>query len=93
MYTSFKKIGGIKIMLYVTLLEALPGKVEELVSLAKNPQPPAGVKIVNVFGLFGKPDCILIFEALDEKIATDFIFQFDKSATTRTSLAVSLEKL
>lgn len=77
-------------MLFVATLETLPGKYEDAVRMFKRPSVPQNVKIHHFLGLFGKPDCIVVFEAPDEKAAADFTMQFAGVAEVTTSLALDI---
>jgi len=78
-------------MLFVATLESLPGKYEAAVRKFKRPVIPDTVKIHHFLGLFGKPDCIVVFEAPDEKSAADFTMQFADVAEVTTSLALDIK--
>jgi uncharacterized protein with GYD domain len=79
-------------MLFVTCLKFLPGQYEEGTRLCKHPKIPEGVEIKSFWGLFGKPDVIIIFEAKDESSAADFAVQFGRVAESSTSLALPIRE-
>ena len=78
-------------MLFVATLESLPGMYEAAVRKFKRPNIPESVTIHHFLGLYGKPDCIVVFEAPNEKTAADFTMQFADVAEVTTSLALSIE--
>lgn len=80
-------------MLFVTTLDIIPGKAEEAIRLARNPQIPTGIKIREFLGMFGKPDLLLIFDAPDERTATQFVLQFSSVTEVKSSLAFPIEEL
>ena len=80
-------------MMFITLLDAVPGEYLNMARLIKNLKPPEGGKIVMAMGMLGKPDAFVIFEAPDEASAADFTVQFNKVATFRTSVIFPAEKL
>ncbi len=80
-------------MLFVCQVQVLPGQLEEATRLFKHPKLPNNVMVHEFFGLFGKPDAIVIFEAPDAVTAADFVTQFARVADTTTSLAIPIEEL
>ncbi len=80
-------------MLFVTFIDTLPGKNTEAIKLLKNPVMMKGVEIIKSVGMFGQPDALILFEAENEKCASDFVVQFTDVATIKTSLAFPLESL
>ncbi|MFA5772697.1 MAG: hypothetical protein WC974_08220 [Thermoplasmata archaeon] len=74
-------------MLFVTLLNIIPGKFQEAIRLIKNPPKTQNIQIKSRVGIFGKPDAIMIFEAKDEQSAVDFVLQFADVASTNTCVA------
>ncbi len=78
--------------LFVTSLRFLPGQYEEATRLCKHPKIPEGVEIKNFWGLFGKPDALIVYEADDPGIAADFAVQFGRVAESRTALALPIEE-
>lgn len=83
---------GLKLMLFVTALKALPGQYEEATRLCKHPKVPEDVEIKMFLGLFGKPDIIIIYEAPDASVAADFAVQFGRVAESSTALALPIEE-
>lgn len=74
-------------MIFLTLMEALPGKAVELPGFLrriKSVAPPPGVKLLGVYLLFGRYDGAILFEAPDVKIATNFILKVVSPAVCRT---------
>ena len=83
-------------MLFLTLLEVLPGRAGDQPSTLKRIRsvtPPTGIKIHGVYFLFGRYDGAF-FEAPDLRTAKDFIL---RAAThmykTETLTALSAEEL
>ena len=74
-------------MLFVTLLNIIPGKFQDAIKMLKNPPKRENIQIKSQIGIFGKPDAIIIFEAKDEQTAADFVLQFGEIASTNTCLA------
>ncbi len=79
-------------MLFVTKLQALPGKYDEATRLFRHPKIPDEIKIREFLGLFGKPDAIIIFEAPSESVAAEFAVQFGSAVESVTSLALPIEQ-
>lgn len=63
-------------MLFVALLNAMPGSTRHLIRGIKNIQTPEGVKMEKIYGLFGEYDHIIIFEAESHAHADIFLSQF-----------------
>ncbi len=80
-------------MLFACQLSVTPGQLEEATRLFKHPKLPNNVVVHEFFGLFGKPDALVIFEATDAITAADFVTQFSHVAETVTSLAIPIEEL
>ena len=78
-------------MLFISLLEVIPGDAKKLTDKAKNPKMIQGVIIKNILGVFGKPDIMLIFEAPTERTAAEFVLQFSSCAITRTQLVFPIK--
>jgi len=49
---------------------------------------PEGIKIHQVLEIFGKPDVVIVFEAENEKTASEFINQFGRVSEVTTHLAI-----
>ena len=84
-------------MLFLTLLEVLPGRAGDQPATLKRIRsvtPPAGIKILGVYFLFGRYDGAILFEAPDLRTAKDFIL---RAATqiykTETLTALPAEEL
>ncbi|HEC78739.1 MAG TPA: hypothetical protein ENI34_06310 [candidate division WOR-3 bacterium] len=80
-------------MIFVTTLDCIPGKVDELREIIRNLELPEDIKIREFLTLFGKPDFLLTFEAPDEERAMSFILKFVSVAVPKTSVGVSVEKM
>jgi uncharacterized protein with GYD domain len=79
-------------MIFVSTLDAIPGKVDELQKIIRIIKTPKGIKIREFLSLFGKPDYILTFEAPDEEKALAFILKFVSVAVPKTSLGIPVER-
>jgi len=65
-------------LLFLTLLEVLPGRAGDQTGTLKRIRsvtPPAGIKILGVYFLFGRYDGAILFEAPDLRTAKDFILR------------------
>jgi len=80
-------------MIFVTTLDCIPGKVDELREIIRKLELPEDIKIREFLTLFGKPDFLLTFEAPDEERAMSFILKFVSVAVPKTSVGVSVEKM
>ncbi|MGB3340023.1 MAG: hypothetical protein WBB37_00885 [bacterium] len=80
-------------MIFVTTLDVIPGKVDELRKIIKTLEIPEDIEIREFLTLFGKPDFLLIFEAPNEERAMSFILKFVSVAVPKTSVGVSVEKV
>lgn len=80
-------------MIFVSMLDVIPGKDDELRSIIKTLDIPEDIKIREFLTLFGKPDFLLIFEAPDEERAMSFILKFVSVAVPKTSVGVLMEKI
>ena len=78
-------------MLFMTSLDIVPGKVEELFFLTKKLKLPEGVKIQKFLKLFGKPDFVIVYEAPDESTAMNFVLNFTSCSVPKTSLCTPVE--
>lgn len=78
-------------MLLISLLETIPEKAKEATDLAKNPKISQGIIIKEIFGVFGKPDIVIVFEAPSERVAAQFVLQFSSVATTKTQLVFPIK--
>lgn len=80
-------------MIFVSTLDLIPGKVDELRKIIKSLDVPEDIKIREFLTLFGKPDFLLTFEAPDEEKAMSFVLKFVSVAVPKTSVGVSVEKM
>lgn len=78
-------------MLFMTSLDIIPGKAEEIIYHIKKTKPPEGIKIQQFLKLFGKPDYVIIYEASDESIAMEFAISFTPCSVPKTSLCNPIE--
>ena len=65
-------------MLFLTLLEVLPGRAEDQPGTLKRIRsvtPPTGIKIHGIYFLFGHYDGAILFEAPNLRTAKDFILR------------------
>src|SRR5437899_2329177 len=79
-------------MLFVTQLKVLPGQWKDATRLFKHPKIPNNVMVHEFLGLLGKPDALVIFEAVDAATAADFMVQFSRVTEATTSLALPIEE-
>ncbi|MCK4250961.1 hypothetical protein KAX97_05915 [candidate division WOR-3 bacterium] len=80
-------------MIFVSTLDVIPGKVDDLQEIIKSLEVPEDIKIREFLTLFGKPDYLLTFEAPDEEKAMSFILKFVSVAVPKTSVGVPVEKV
>ena len=80
-------------MIFVSTLDVIPGKVDELQKIINSLEAPEDVKIREFLALFGKPDYLLTFEAPNEERAMSFILKFVSVAVPKTSVGVPVEKV
>jgi uncharacterized protein with GYD domain len=80
-------------MQFVTFLHILPGHVNRAIKLFKNPKVPEGLKILNSYWMFGRPEGMIVFEAPDERVASEFVVQFAVCTEPATSLAFPVDDL
>jgi hypothetical protein len=78
-------------MLFLTTLDIIPGKAEEMFFLVRKVKAPDNIKIHQFLKLFGKPDFAVVFEAPTEEEAVDFVVGFSGCSTPKTSLCKSVE--
>lgn len=80
-------------MLFATLLVP-KGKGAEAVKYLKELKAPEGITIRDVYLTFGRYDGIIIFEALDEEKAMNFVMQvgFATDYAVETLTAISIKK-
>jgi len=79
-------------MIFVSMLDVIPGKVDELQKIIRTIRTPKDIRIREFLSLFGKPDYILTFEAPNEEKALAFILKFVSVAVPKTSLGIPVEK-
>lgn len=79
-------------MIFVSMLDVIPGKADEVQEIISTIKPPKDIKIREFLSLFGKPDYILTFEAPNEEKALAFILKFVSVAVPKTSLGIPVEK-
>lgn len=80
-------------MLFVTLLKSSAGSYTEAIRDFKKVKVPEGVKIREYLAVFGEYDCVVVFEAVSEEKAAEFILQLGDYATLTTLVAFPVEKL
>ena len=80
-------------MIFVSTLDVIPGKVDEIREIIKMLDIPKDIKIREFLTLFGKPDFLLTFDAPNEERAMAFILKFVSVAVPKTSLGVSVENM
>lgn len=80
-------------MIFVSMLDVIPGKVDDLRKIVKTLEIPEDIKIREFLTLFGKPDFLLTFEAPNEEMAMSFILKFVSVAVPKTSVGVLVEKI
>ncbi|MGC8585364.1 MAG: DUF3303 family protein [Thermoplasmata archaeon] len=78
-------------MLFVTFINANPTTYNNLINLMKKLHFPDGIKIVNRYILFGKPDAMIIFEASNEQNALKFVEQFVSVGDTQTHSIINVD--
>ncbi|UCC11305.1 MAG: hypothetical protein JSW02_08085 [candidate division WOR-3 bacterium] len=79
-------------MIFVTTLDCIPGKVDDLRRIVAGSDIPDDIKIREFLALFGKPDYLLTFEAPNEERAMSFILKFASVAVPKTSVGVPVER-
>ncbi|MCK4940850.1 hypothetical protein KAS45_02045 [candidate division WOR-3 bacterium] len=79
-------------MIFVSMLDVIPGKADELQKIVSTFKTPKGIKIREFLSLFGKPDYVLTFEAANEEKALAFVLTFVSVAVPKTSLGIPVEK-
>lgn len=80
-------------MIFVSTLDVIPGKVDELRKIIKNLEIPEDIKVREFLTLFGKPDFLITFEAPNEERAMSFVLKFVSVAVPKTSVGVPVEKV
>jgi uncharacterized protein with GYD domain len=81
-------------MLFVTLLQP-KGKGMDAVKYLKHLKAPGGVTIKEVYFTFGRFDGMIIFEAVDEITAMNFVMQTGMTTqyTVETLIAVPAKEI
>jgi uncharacterized protein with GYD domain len=79
-------------MLFLTTLDIIPGKAEEMFYLIRKVEPPENIKIREFLKLFGKPDFAIIYEAPSEEDAVNFVLKYASCSTPKTSLCHPVER-
>lgn len=80
-------------MIFVTMLDLIPGQMDEFQKILKSLDIPEDIKVREFLTLFGKPDFLLTFEAPNEERAMSFILKFVSVAVPKTSLGVPVEHI
>ena len=80
-------------MIFVSTLDVIPGKVDELRNIIKTLEIPEDIKVREFLTLFGKPDFLVTFEAPNEERAMSFVLKFVSVAVPKTSVGVPVEKV
>jgi len=80
-------------MIFVTTLDLIPGKNDDLRKIIKNLKVPEDIKIKEFLSLFGKPDYLIIFDAPDEERAMAFVLKFASVTVPKTALGFPVEKI
>lgn len=80
-------------MTFVTLCTIRSGKFKEAVRMAKEFEAPSGIKLIANYGLAGRYDGILVFEAPDEATAMGLIAKLQDTLQTETFLAMPLKEV
>lgn len=78
-------------MLFLTTLDIIPGKADEMDYLLKKIKPPESIKVYQFLRMFGKPDLAIIYEAPTEEEALNFVLKFASCSTPKTSLCNPIE--
>jgi len=79
-------------MIFVTTLDVIPGKNDELKKIMNKINMAGDIKIMEFLSLFGKPDYLIVFEAPDEEKAMSYVLKFAPMSTPKTSLAVPVDR-
>ena len=80
-------------MIFVSTLDVIPGKVDEIRKIIRTLDLPKDIKIREFLALFGKPDFLLTFEAPNEERAMSFVLSFVSVSVPKTSVGVPVEKV
>ena len=80
-------------MFFVSLMKILPGKQEEAISGCEKllETPPKGVKIHQLFFVFGKYDLVMVAEADDEAKYLEVAGRFLVNTSIETLTAIDFE--
>lgn len=79
-------------MLMVTTIHTKEGKFEDTIRALKRLKIPDGIKVREFLGLFGEPDAIIVFEAVDQTAAVEFVCLIASSVTCKTSMALPIDE-
>ncbi len=77
-------------MLFIMFATATAERYSDLYHVVKNMRIPEGIKIREKMDIFGKPDLVIVFDAKNEKIASEFVKQFGRVSEVSTHLAVDI---
>ncbi len=84
---SFTLFASMKFVMFAT---AHPERYSDLFQMIRKMRIPDGIKVIQRLEIFGKPDVVVVFEARDEKVATDFVKQFGSVGEVTTLLAMDV---
>ena len=77
-------------MWFVMLATANAEQYGDLFHVVEKMKIPVGIKVHQILEIFGKPDVIMVFEAKNEKIASEFVRQFGRVSEVTTHLAIKV---
>ncbi len=80
-------------MIFVTMLDLIPGKTDDFRKIVKALKVPEDIKIKEFLSMFGKPDFLIIFEAPNEERAMSFVLKFASVTVPKTSLSFPVDKI
>ena len=80
-------------MQFITFFHVLPGNATKAIKMFKNPKIPPGLRVIESYWMFGKPEALIIFEAPDERSASEFVVQFATCTEQSTSLVFPVDDL
>ena len=75
-------------MWFVMFATANAEQYGDLFHLVEKMKIPEGIRIHQVLEIFGKPDVVVVFEANNEKAASEFVKQFGRVSEVTTHLAI-----
>ena len=81
-------------MFFVSMMKILPGKQEEAIKGCEKlkANPPSGVKIHQLFFVFGKYDLVMVAEADDEAKYLEIAGRFLVNTSIETLTAIEFDK-